>query len=225
MNEKLIHPDWEFQIKLEDGNSTILVIENPSNLRKTLVELIAQSKGEDGNFVFSDDKCELSIRDRFSIVTDILNLNPVSKKVSSRIQQMIKEKIVSEEHYVETMELISHIEKYADILESDFWFSLSHEPYDIDSLLKMLNLHLTVDYDNEVERVLEYMNTMHEICGVDCFVYVSLFSLFNSEELKTIVLESSSNKHNIIFLENREPEMMPCDIKKVIIDQDFCQVF
>lgn len=225
MNEKLTHPDWEFQIKLEDGDSTLLVIEKPSVLRNTLLELINQSKGEDGDLIFSNDKGELSIGDRFSIVTDVLNLNPACKKVSSRIQQLVKEKVVSDEHYVDTMELLSQLEKYADTMESDFWLSLSHEPYGVDDLVKMLNLHLAVDYENEAERILEYMNVMHDICGVDCFVFVSLFSMFNPDELKTIILEASSSKHNVILLESREPEIMPCDMRKIIIDSDFCQIY
>lgn len=224
MNEKLVHPDFEFQISLED-NATLLIIENPDALRRYTLELQSQTKGGDGRFVLSDSKGILEIKDRVAVILDPLNIDPSNKKVMARIQSQIKEMIVSDEHYLQAVELLSNIERFTQSIEADYKLSLTHEPVDIGDLHKILNMTLQVDYENEIERVMEAMNVLHDVCNIDTFVLFSIFSFFNENDISTLIRESLSLKHNIIFMEGREPLFECNELKKVIIDKDLCQIF
>jgi len=225
MNEKLVHPEWEFQISLDDGKSTLVVIEEPVTFRRYVVELMNQCNGHDGDYVLSDSNDILSIKDRMVFVTDPLNLNPANKKVSTKITQQIKELVVSESHYVQTLELIGKIEQFASSIENDYKLCVCHSPYTPEDICKMLNIQLQVYYDNELERVMEFMNVFHDVCSVDCFAFTSMLNLFNENELDVLINEATANKHNLIFFETNEPFRNLNNTKKLIIDSDFCQIF
>ena len=225
MNEKLVHSDWDFQINMSDGSATLLVMEKPSVFRNFLVELIKQTLGEEGNYVFSDNDGDVNIKNSIIVVTDPLNVVPDSKKVMNKIQQQIKDLIVSESMYVDTMELLSHLDRFACKIESEFWVNLTHDLYDAESLTKMLNLSISTDSENEIEKIMDYMDLQSEILGIRCFVFPSLFSMFDFEELEVFINESIAKKHNLIFFEPYEPEILPSNLKKMIIDKDFCQIF
>ena len=225
MTEKLAHPDWEFQIAFEDGSCSVLVLENPVQMRSYVVELLSQCRGGEGSFVFSLNDEPVDISKKVSIVTDPLNVDPTNKVVTAAVQQMIKTLIISSDHYKESHDLLTHMEQFADSIAADCAVNVVHPDYDVAGLSKMLNFQLQVDYQNELERVMEFMNVMHDLCSFDCFVFISAFSLFSSEELDTLINEATSNKHNILFIEAREPERLTSQGKKFIIDKDFCQIF
>ena len=225
MNEKMVHPDWEFTICLSDGSSSLLVIENPIRLRGTVMDLIKQSNGEEGEFILSDDNKQLDIHSRLIVVTDPLNADPSNKRVTASVAQQIKEIIVSPDHLLEANDLISHMERFAETIEDDYRLNVSHQEYDSANLYKVLNIQLQVEYENELERLLEFMNVFHDVCGVDCFVFISIFSLFSEEEIGVLVSEATANKHNLLFIEGCEPSFVPEGTTKLIIDRDSCQIF
>ena len=225
MNEKLVHPDWDFQISLSDGSSTILVLEKQTLFRSTVVGIMNQCRGEIGDYVFSDDKKQFDLQDRMIVVSDPLNADPSNKRVSNAISQQIKDIIVSSDFYKEANDLVNHIERFADSIEETHRLNLAHQEYEISSLHKILNLQLQVEYENELERIMEFMNVSHDVCGIDCFTFVSLLSFFTPEEINTLVNEATSNKHNLLLLEGYEPDYVPVLTRKIIIDKDDCQIF
>ena len=225
MNEKLVHPDWEFQLSVSDGESSLLVIENPILMRNTVMELMRQCNDEYGDFTLSDEKKQLGIHDRMLVITDPLNVDPSNKRVSNAISQQVKDIIVSSDFYKEANDLISHMERFAENIEDTCRLSVCHQDYEISNLYKVLNIQLQVEYENELERIMEFMNVSHDVCGIDCFVFVSLFSLFNQEELNMLVCEATANKHNLIFIEGSEPCFIPEQTRRVVIDKDSCQIF
>lgn len=225
MNEKLANPDWEFKLSMSDGSSSLLVIEDPVQLRSTVVELTKQSNGESGGFILSDERRELDIHDRMVVITDPLNVDPSNKRVSNAITQQIKDLIISSDFFKEANDLVAHMERFADSVEDSCRLNVFHQDYEIANLYKILDIHLQVEFENELERVLEYMNVLHDVCGIDCFVFVSMFCYFNQEELSTLVREAIANKHNLLFIEGLEPSSVPEQTRKVIIDKDLCQIF
>ena len=225
MKEKLVNTDWEFQIDMNDGSSSCLIIENPFVLRNTIMGLLKQSKGENGDFVLSNEKKQLDIQEQLVVITDPLNVDPSSKRISNAITQQIKDIIVSPDFYKDANDLVSHMERFADNIEDTYRLNVSHQDYEISNLYKVLNIQLQVEYEDELERIMEFMNVHHDVCGIDCFVFVSLFSYFSEEELNTLVREATSNKHNILFLEGHEPDFIPDQTRKIIIDKEACQLF
>lgn len=225
MKETLVYPDWEFKLSMSDGSCCLLVIENPVHLRNVVVELMRQSNGEYGGFVLSDEKKELDIHNRLVVITDPLNVDPTNKRVTTAINQQIKDLIISSDFFKEANDLVAHMERFSDSIEDSYRLNVSHQDYEISNLYKILNIQLQVEYENELERVMEFMNVLHDVCGTDCFVFVSLFCLFDQEEIATLIREATAYKHNLLFIEGIEPDFIPEQTRKVIIDKDLCQVF
>lgn len=225
MKEKLSHPDWEFQLSMSDGSSSLLVVENPIQFRKTVVGMLNQSKGEDGEFVFSDEKKQFELQDRLIVILDSLNLDPSNKRITTSVNQQIKEIISSSDFFKEANELVMHMERFAESVGDSYRLNLFHKDYEIADLYKILNLQIQVEYEDELERIMEFMNVFHDVCGIDCFVFVSLFCFFSQEEMNTLVREATANKHNLLFIEGHEPDYVPEQTRKIIIDKDSCQIF
>lgn len=225
MSVKLVNHNWEHQIILEDGSSTQIIIENSELLRAYLMDLIRQTNGEAGPFVLSSDDEIVSISDRLLVITDPLMLDVAEKRLTNKVQTAMKQHMVSENHYEDTMELVSRIEAYSELLQSDFPFNVCHHDIDPVNLIKVMNFELQTDYENEIEKIMEYVNLMHDICGIDSFVFASLSSYFNCDALNVFIKECISNKHNLLFIERSDLGQVLYNTRKIIIDKDACEIF
>ena len=137
----------------------------------------------------------------------------------------MKEHMASENHYVDTSSIISAIDLYAEKLSSDFIVDIECESVDLAGLIKLIGFSVRTEYENDFEKVLEYMNVLHDSCGIDDFVLVSFFSYFSMEEINHLVSDTSANKHNLLFLESIQPPSVPIDSKLIIVDKDGCEIF
>lgn len=64
---KLVHPDWEHRIILDDGSATIVVIENRDTFRTYISQLI-KSMDKEGPFILSEGLKEKAMKDYVDII-------------------------------------------------------------------------------------------------------------------------------------------------------------
>lgn len=223
--KKLSNTDWEHSIVMDDGSSTLLVIENPAIFRSYIAGIKLLLDGEDSNFVLSDGIKVLKPKDHIDIIFSPFSISFSDKRISTKIQSSMKEMMVSEDHYPKTMEILSNINSYSSSLSSDFDVPLEWEEPTSADLLKLIGYSVKTEYEDDLEKVLEYMNVMHDLCGIDDFVFISLFGYFSQKEIDSIVFDSQGNKHNLLFIEPRQPETLPANTKLIIIDNDGCEIF
>lgn len=224
MKTKLVNPNWEHQIKFNDGSTSLLVIENSDIFRNYITGLQLQANGEDGPFVLSDEKEIIPIKDRLSFALNPLSIEIVDKKVQTKITTQIKSFMLNEDHYESLSTVLASIESFALKVEEDFLFDIEHTEPDASALIKMLGFSLKVDYQDEIEKLLEYTNVLHDICNIDHFVFVSLYDYFSEQTIETFCKECNMNKHNILLIE-RHNQNPPKDAKKILIDSDLCEIF
>lgn len=224
MKTKLVNPNWEHQIKFNDGSTSLLVIEDSDTFRNYITSLQLQTNGEDGPFVLSNEKEMLPIKDRLSFVLNPLSVEIVDKKVQTKIITLLKNYMLNEGHYETLATVLAQIEAFALDIEENFPFEIEHTEADASALIKMLGFSLKVDYQDEIEKLLEYTNVLHDICGIDHFVFVSLYDYFNQQTIETFCRESNMNKHNILLIE-RHNQREPMEAQKILIDHDLCEIF
>ena len=111
MRLELKHPDHDFTIALEDGSSTVLCVENPIVMRALLSDLCAQKEGRDGLFVLSNEDTILPIEDNLGIIMDPLHPGLVTRKLATKVSNLFKEHLVSEENLEETYSIVSALTK------------------------------------------------------------------------------------------------------------------
>lgn len=221
---KLFHPDFEHTIPFDDGSSSLLVIEDSKLFRKYISDLYKSFDG-DGPFHLVDGIKERRIKDHFEIILSPFSISFSEKRLTTKLQNLIKEHMTSESHYVDTSTIISTIEVYADKVSSDFPTDIEWEPIDVSGLLKLISFSIRTEYENDFEKVLEYMNVMHDICGIDNFALVSFFSYFSLDEINSLIHDATSNKHNLLFLESQQPSFIPSETKMIIVDHDGCEIY
>ena len=221
----MANADWDHQIQLDDGSSTLLVIESPSIFRNYVSGLIALSEGEDSDFVLSDGCKILKGKNHVDIIFSPFSLSFSDKRINSKIQSSMKDRMVSEEFYCKTMELFSSINAYASTLSEGFDISLEWEEPLSSELLKLIGFSVKTEYEDDLEKILEYMNVLHDLCGIDDFVFISLFGYFNETEIEALIADAQGNKHNLLFIEPHQPKILPTNTKQIIIDSDGCEIF
>lgn len=222
---KLVNSSWEHVIDLSDGTSTLLVIEDPICLRGYIEALIEQINTDIGPFVLSDEKKEYSVKEKVAVVTDPLQNEIVDKRITSKITSMMKSHMVGEDHYADTIGIISAIESYAEELKSDFPYELTHSEIDSASLSKLLGFSILVEYESKIDRLTEFANIMHGICGINSFFLVGMSSYYSEEELSIFLKECCLQKHNVVLLERLDCLGNVGVSKKVVIDKDHCEIF
>ena len=203
---KLAHPDYGFQIDFSEGAITALFFDNACNFRGFVSELISQYEGEDGNFILSTDAKELNIHDNLAL---LLNF------------------VVSEDMFLSTQSLMAAIERYAEDVIQNFQYPLRVETTDVASVLKMLSFKVEVEYQSELEKILEYMNLNHDICGIGAFVILNAFSYFTIEEIRLLSEDSKRLGHAILFIDSNsaisDEKLDFC--RKIIVDNDGVEIF
>lgn len=221
---KLFHVDFEHTISFDDGSSTVLVLEDTKQFRKYIAELYSSFDG-DGPFHLVDGIKEKKFKDHLEIILSPFSVSFSEKRLTTKLQALMKEHMASENHYVDTSSIISAIDLYAEKLSSDFIVDIECESVDLAGLIKIIGFSVRTEYENDFEKVLEYMNVLHDSCGIDDFVLVSFFSYFSMEEINHLVSDTSANKHNLLFLESIQPPSVPIDSKLIIVDKDGCEIF
>ena len=58
---KIINKNWHRKIEIKENTIYTLVFENKKYYRESIIELINQHKGDEGNFIFSNDKILINI--------------------------------------------------------------------------------------------------------------------------------------------------------------------
>lgn len=218
----LKHYNWNHQIDFEDGSITHLFIENPVTLRKYIAELIQQINSDEGDFVLSKDSKEVSISKNLAIVPDLINITLEEKKINTQINKDLLRISQGTDHQQDSFSLISAIEKYAENLLEDCCYTIDFDDIDESKIIKMLNFHITTDFENTASTLLEYLNTTHDILNISNFVILNASTYFSKEELTILEAEITSEKHNILFIDR----FNHYDLKNsIIIDSDNCELY
>ena len=131
---KLIHPDWNHQIILDDGASSMISFENPEIFRKYFLELQSQIQGEDGKFVLSQDSEELSFSSNLLLIPSVLSIDMGDKRVQNRLQSTLKAAVISDDLFIRTQEILSLIERYAEEVSEQFPYSIRYNEPDSSAL-------------------------------------------------------------------------------------------
>ena len=223
---KIINKNWQRKIEIEENTIYTLVFENKKYYRENIKELISQHKGNEGNYIYSNDNKEISFEKSSYIITDIFNIEINSKKILTKIYNSLLKQIIDDT--VEYNELTTHIRAYFEKLIFNSSFEVEQgEEIDINSLLKLGDFRIHVEDDDIIEKFIEFLKVLVQLCGINIIFIVGLHNIFTDEEIKEIYKEVCVNKINIINIEYRQFDNLSDEnyIEKVyIFDKDNCEI-
>ena len=223
---KIINKNWQRKIEIEENTIYTLVFENKKYYRENIKELISQHKGNEGNYIYSNDNKEISLEKSSYIITDIFNIEINSKKVLTKIYNSLLKQIIDDT--VEYNELTTHIRAYFGKLIFNSLFEVEQgEEIDMNSLLKLGDFRIHVEYDDILEKFIKFLKVLVQLCGITIIFIVGLHNVFTDEEVREIYKEVCVNKISIINIEYQQFDNISDEnyIEKVyIFDEDNCEI-
>ena len=223
---KIINKNWQRKIKIEENTIYTLVFENKKYYRENITELISQHKGDEGNYIYSNDNKEISLEKSSYIITDIFNIEINSKKVLTKIYNSLLKQIIDDT--VEYNELTTHIRAYFEKLIFNSPFEVEQgEEIDINSLLKLGDFRIHVEDDDILEKFIKFLKVLVQLCGITIIFIVGLHNVFTDEEVREIYKEVCVNKISIINIEYQQFNNLSNENYKEIVyifDKDNCEI-
>ena len=90
-----------------------------------------------------------------------------------------------------------------------------------DDLIKMLNLKIKDESKSLLEKIMIYIKTAIELRKVKFFIFISLSTYLEEDEIKLLLKNCQLFDVSIINIESHKPDFINFD-KKIIIDKDIC---
>ena len=223
---KIINKNWQRKIEIEENTIYTLVFENKKYYRENIKELISQHKGNEGNYIYSNDNKEISFEKSSYIITDIFNIEINSKKILTKIYNSLIKQIIDDT--AEYNKLTTHIRAYFEKLIFNSSFEVEQgEEIDINSLLKLGDFRIHVEYDDILEKFIKFLKLLVQLCGIKNIFVVGLHNIFTDEEIREIYKEVCVNKISIINIEYQQFSNISDEnyIEKIyIFDKDNCEI-
>ena len=196
----LRHYNWPHDIKFEDGSVEHLFFDDPKEFRLFIEELNDQISGEEGNFILSNSKGEISIKDNLILINDIFNLESFDRKIQNKINSLLKDLVLEDPLYSNSIDINSQLEKYAINIQQECDYPINYKNIEIVDIVKFLGFTIELSDGNILERITEYMDIFHNLCNVSSFVFINFRDYFSEEECNLLIEDSKSHKHNLLFI-------------------------
>lgn len=220
---KLYHPVFMNPIKIEESEINVIVIENSNVFYSMISQLKNQIEGFDGEFILSNSCEEISVQKSMDLIINLFSLDINCKKVINRLYDQISKLAVSEDFYLKTEEIRNLVSVYISNLAYEFKQDICYnDQFDLKSILKMTEVKFFDDYENIVEKIIDYMDIINEYCGINTFVFVNLKTFLSKEEIDNVYSYAVYNKVNIILFENNIIKKRGDIERYTIIDDDLC---
>lgn len=92
---------------------------------------------------------------------------------------------------------------------------------DLSSLMKSISVEIDDDADSLLEKMMQYIKLMNQICGVEIFVIPNLKVYFSTEDIIQLYEVAMYNKIYLIVIESFQTLHVEGE-KGWIIDKDLC---
>lgn len=222
---KLVHPFLEKPIVFEENNMNVLVIENQKVFSELVWELLEQINDKEGRFLLSSDLKLLELKKSMDLVIDLFSLDFNQKKIISKVYSQLKMVAVGSEYYMDSTCLIGEIVHYLEKILQDIHYPLEYDQeMDIGAIFKFADVKIGITYGTLIEKLIDYLALMQELCGISFFVFVNLKCYLSDEEVEQLYHFVAYKKFNILLLENTMREKRFEQEKIRIIDIDMCEI-
>lgn len=218
---KLIFRPLCLEFEMKENIVTTLQIENVNIMRDFVAYLTAETNGSDGEIILADKEKVF----KFDKIAEVI-FNPFyaecnNKKIMNHLYQEI-----SNISKVKLCELVQNVNQtvvnYLDIVSNEVAYPIDYNPSpDIIGLLKAFEVTIQQELDSVPERIIQYVKLMHQICGVEIFIFYHLKDYLDEKEMEMFLQSIEYEKVNLVLLESSEKYLTEFE-KRVIIDKDCC---
>ena len=116
-------------------------------------------------------------------IYNIFSINTNDRKIITKLYQELtfqNDTLLQEERVLFKQELISYFDNVISTVPYNLKYNFDT---DLSSLMKSLSVEIDDDSDSLLEKMMQYINLMNQICGVNIFVIPNLKVYFSTEEI------------------------------------------
>lgn len=218
----IAHPQMDSLIDLSIEKVNTLVIENPAFFRELLQDMNAQIQGYTGKRVLSRDNEPVDFSRNAEIIDSFLSFEINRKPLITKLIARMEAAAVSESYYLRTAKLMGELEQYVLELSFDLPCNVFCSKMSIGGVLRSAGLEISSDYDNDLERLLDYMELTRELDREKLFIIVNLRSYFTDAEVSAFLSTVISHEYQVLLVDSASREKLPNELR-VTVDNDLCE--
>ena len=218
---KLIYPEYLLSICLEENKVYVVSAEHPEVYSAILRDVWNQVQGGSGGFVLSENEKIMNIAKEVECVFNPFLVECNEKRIINKLYQELKEEI-DDFFPRESAELNQFIVNFLDKVANRSPYALEYDlDIDIAGLLKLYDVKIESVYETLIERIIEYIKVMNQICNVGIFVFVDLKHYLSEADLMQMYEFAFYEKIILIIIEPIHTPCLPGE-KCWTIDKDLC---
>ena len=218
----LCHPQMETIIDFAGREVPALVIENPAFFRTLMMDLYAQKNGEEGQFILSENGKTLSISSMVELLDNCLQFNLNTKPLLNKIAAAMEQTAVSEDFFLKTADILQRLEQYMNELAFAFDCDIVCERCTTAGVIKAMGIALRDEYEDPLERLVDYMELIRELDRDKLFVLVNLRSFFDDPAVERFLQTTSEHGYRVLLLDSVGRKKLSIE-RRLTIDIDLCE--
>lgn len=217
------YKELDLVIGLDENCWLNIVVENPSVYCSLLENIWDEMNGNGGNVILSEKNELVAANKALDIVWNPITCNCNDTKVLKKVYQEL-EKIACEDTatlYDINAKILSYINTVTE--KMDVSLDVSAELNFLD-LCKAYSITITEGDEGITDRIIQYIRTMHKLCGKNIFIFVNLESYIDEAAWSQLIDTLIYEKVYYINVTNKEKVLYNSAEKQLIIDKDKCVI-
>lgn len=224
----LTHPGIDYKFEFGENNVYELVVENKELFAKLAKDFVNQADGDNGEFQLFEGVKDFTFSTSVFVVSDVLRIDINNRRIITKLHDTLS-KEVKTTHFEEIFKIRNDIfellETISEEASDDLIFD---EVSDVVSLFKMGNLRFNSSETSIVGVLIEYAKCLFSYLKIKLLVVVNLRSYLSDDEYDEFMKYCSYNEFSVLCLEagaTNSSKTFDKQYKKVIIDEDLCEIY
>lgn len=201
---KLIADIIPGEIIVDSDMVTSLIIEKPSIFMKLLKAIYHSVNSDYEGIILSNNNEILKPTKTIELITSYIPIEINEKRLLNKINLLLEKEATNENNYMETMNILSLIERYISKLTEEFPYMLDYSNISLSSLIKMCGLTINDDSSSDIEKVFNYINLVTELLGERLFVLANMRAFFDDEDMQLFVDTVLAHKLKVLLIDCAE---------------------
>lgn len=209
-------------IEFLNNKISVLYIENQSLYRKTVSALYGSSP-EESNIIFSQNFNPINFKNNVCFVPNVFTVDfstPFVKKVYADLADYSNTYLFEDLAFLNS-NIMFFLEKLSFSFDYDFDYN---SQFDITDLLKIQSFKPSLNQDDLLSSLLDYIILTNKYTSPKCFVILNLHSCFSSSELEILYKELMYQNIKLLVIEGKKCfDTVPFE-QIYIVDEDMCEI-
>lgn len=220
---KLATPLIEHVTEFREGAVYSLVIENQVCFRHLIADIASQIEGRSGEAVLSIDNTTVSFSKYAELLPYFIPFSLNRRTLLTKIVSALEKTGMDESHYLQTNTLLAELERYIGELAFMLPCDIQCGKMTLDSILKAAGVSIEEEADDLLERVLTYMELVHEFEHDKLYILVNMRSYVTDEQMNAFAETAIGKKFRVLLIETCDRSPFHGEVRWVV-DRDWCEI-